>query len=95
MPWEAADAEKHTHLADTPARRRQWAHVSNAVLQRTGDEAAAIEAANGVLKKNPSMKGDEEKPKAAPSPKSAKPAKSNLGSGMKPHPSMRPHWSGK
>lgn len=56
MPWKPEDAIKHTHLAKTPAQQRQWSYVANGVLQRTGNEAKAIEAANGVLKTNPSKK---------------------------------------
>ena len=57
MPWsKPEDALKHTHLANTPARQRQWLHVANGVLQRTGNDKLAIETANGVLKKNPSHK---------------------------------------
>lgn len=57
MPWKPEDSIRHTRKADTPARARQWSHVANGVLARTGDEAAAIKAANEVLDKHPSMKG--------------------------------------
>jgi len=33
-------------------RKRQWSHVANSVLKRTGDEGAAVRAANGVVKKS-------------------------------------------
>jgi hypothetical protein len=60
MPWTAADAERHTHLADTPAKKRQWAHVANNVLQQTGDDARAIRAANAAVHehaaKDPAMR---------------------------------------
>jgi hypothetical protein len=96
MPWKHTDAQKHTHLADTPARQRQWSYVANGVLAKTGDEAQAIETANGVLKAHPSMK---EEPAHNSGSKSAPPAasvtarKSALGVGMKPH-SPAKHWSG-
>lgn len=32
MPWTAADAERHTKKADTPARQELWAKVANRVL---------------------------------------------------------------
>lgn len=57
MPWKPEDATKHTKRAQTAAQRRQWAHVANGVLARTGgNEAAAIKAADEVLKQHPSKK---------------------------------------
>jgi hypothetical protein len=56
MPWNPSDAISHTHLATTPARARQWAHISNAILKKTGDEARAIREANAALEKHPSKK---------------------------------------
>jgi hypothetical protein len=50
MPWTAADAERHTHLADTPTKKRQWAHVANATLERTGNDARAVRAANAAVR---------------------------------------------
>jgi uncharacterized protein YdaT len=49
MPWTAKDAEAKTKHANTPAKQRQWAHISNGILQRTGDEARAIREANAVM----------------------------------------------
>ena len=49
MPWTAADASKKTHKANTPKLRRQWAHVANGELAKTGDDALAIRAANSVV----------------------------------------------
>ena len=49
MPWSESDAKRHTKSARTPKQRRQWAHVSNAILRRTGDEARAIRGANAVV----------------------------------------------
>lgn len=50
MPWTAADAERHTHLANTAVKRRQWAHVANATLERTGNEGRAVRAANAAVR---------------------------------------------
>lgn len=49
MPWIAADAEKHTHKATTPALQALWAKVANDCLERTGDEGRAIREANAVV----------------------------------------------
>lgn len=49
MPWKPGDAAKHDRKADTPKKRRQWAHVANGVLARTGDEGLAVREANGVV----------------------------------------------
>jgi len=51
MPWTAKDASRHTKKAKSAKRKRQWAHVADSVLRRTGDEGAAVRAANGVVKK--------------------------------------------
>jgi len=50
MPWSAADAQKHTKMADTPKKRRKWAAVANQVLAETGDEGAAVRAANAAVR---------------------------------------------
>lgn len=50
MPWTPADAHRHTHKATSPTRQRQWDHVANAVLEKTGDEGLAVKEANGVVK---------------------------------------------
>jgi hypothetical protein len=52
MPWTDADAERHTHLADTPAKQKKWAAIANADLAEHGDDAQAIRTANGVLKRD-------------------------------------------
>ena len=49
MPWQPSDAERHTHQADTPKKRRQWRDVANQELQRFGDEGRAVRAANSVV----------------------------------------------
>lgn len=51
MPWTAEDALRHTKLATDKTSQRQWMHVANGVLSRTGDEGKAIEAANSVIEK--------------------------------------------
>ena len=50
MPWTSKDAHGHTHKAKSPVRQRQWEHVANGVLKRTGDEGLAVREANGVIK---------------------------------------------
>ena len=49
MPWTPADSKKHTKKANTPIKRRQWAHVADSVLKRGGDEGRAIREANAVV----------------------------------------------
>jgi hypothetical protein len=49
MPWKAKDAKASTQKAQTPSQKRQWAHVANAVLERTGDEGRAKREANAVM----------------------------------------------
>ena len=52
MPWTAKDATRHQKKAKSPKRKRQWAHVADSMLKRTGDDGAAIRAANAVVKKS-------------------------------------------
>ena len=49
MPWTTRDAYRHTKKASTPLLQRQWAHVANSALERTGDDALAIREANSVV----------------------------------------------
>lgn len=56
MPWKPSDAEKKTHKANTPAKKRQFAAVANKVLEDTGDDARAIRTANAAVKNHPSRK---------------------------------------
>jgi hypothetical protein len=49
MPWTPNDALKHTHKADSKAKKKLWAEVANKVLEETGDEARAIREANAVI----------------------------------------------
>jgi len=48
VPWSASDARSKTRKANTPKKRRQWSHVANAVLAKTGNEGRAIREANAV-----------------------------------------------
>lgn len=52
MPWTPRDAYSHTKKADSPAKQRQWAHVANAILEESGDEARAIREANAAVAKS-------------------------------------------
>lgn len=52
MPWTAKDASRHTKKAKSAKSKRQWSHVADSVLKRTGDEGRAIRAANSVVKKS-------------------------------------------
>lgn len=56
MPWSPKDASKKTHKADTPSKKRQWSHVADNVLSKTGDEGRAIREANAVVAKNKGKK---------------------------------------
>jgi hypothetical protein len=47
MPWNAADAIKHSKKAK--GKGSQWAAVANSVLKRSGDEGSAIRQANAVV----------------------------------------------
>lgn len=49
MPWATADATSHTKKANTPRLARMWRDVANAELNKHGDEARAVKAANGVV----------------------------------------------
>jgi len=51
MPWTAKDAGRKTKKAKSPKAKRQWAHVADAVLKKTGDEGRAIREANAVVKR--------------------------------------------
>ena len=52
MPWDKnSDAARHTHRAKSSKQRRQWRHVANSILERTGDEARAVRGANSVIKR--------------------------------------------
>ena len=51
MPYAPSDAKRHTKKANTPKKRRQFAHVANSALKRGASEGAAIRMANAVVKK--------------------------------------------
>lgn len=51
MPWSAKDATRFTKKARSPKAKRQFSHVANAVLAKTGDEGRAIRAANSAVAK--------------------------------------------
>ena len=50
MPWTANSAPRFTKKAKSPKAKRQWSHVADSTLARTGDEGQAIRAANAVAK---------------------------------------------
>lgn len=52
MPWKPQDAKRHTKKIRGRKKARQWSHVANSMLKRTGDEGAAIRAANAVAKRS-------------------------------------------
>jgi hypothetical protein len=54
MPWSPGDAARHDKKAASGKKARQWAHVANSVLKRTGDEGLAVREANGVVKRSKS-----------------------------------------
>lgn len=56
MPWLPSDAQSHTKKAQGLVAKRQWAHVADDELKRTGDEGLAVKAANGVIKKRGSVR---------------------------------------
>jgi hypothetical protein len=50
MPWTPSSGPKrHTKKANTPKKRRQWSHVANAILAKSGNEGQAIREANAVV----------------------------------------------
>jgi len=59
MPWTTKAARRHTRKARTPKSKRQWSHVANSMLKRTGDEGAAIRAANAVVARRKDKKMEE------------------------------------
>ena len=57
MPWNDKDATRHTHKAKSPKRKRQWRHVANSILERTGDEGRAVRGANAAIKNGKGASG--------------------------------------
>src|SRR6185312_5238825 len=49
MPWSPSDAARHTSHADTPEKRKAWAHIANGILKKTGDEGEAVRIANAYV----------------------------------------------
>lgn len=49
MPWNTSDVIHKTKKANTPKKKRQWVHIANNVLARTGKEGLAIREANGKM----------------------------------------------
>jgi hypothetical protein len=51
MPWSSEDASRFTKKARSSKAKRQFSHVANTVLAKTGDEGRAIRAANSAVAK--------------------------------------------
>lgn len=49
MPWTSADVPRFTKSAKSRKAKRQWVHVANSMLKRTGNESKAIRAANSAV----------------------------------------------
>lgn len=57
MPWKPEDAPRHDKDANTPKKRRQWAHIANSALKRALEkgepkkdaEVSAIRQASGTV----------------------------------------------
>ena len=56
MPWNAEDAHRHTHKANSSKKKRQWSDVANSMLKSGKSEGAAIRAANAVVGRSGSFK---------------------------------------
>jgi len=50
MPWTPKDASAKTRKASSPAKKKKWAGVANAVLKKSGDDGKAIRIANAAVK---------------------------------------------
>lgn len=51
MPWTESDANRFTKKADSPRKRRMWAHVANSALASGDSEGSAIKQANSAVKR--------------------------------------------
>jgi hypothetical protein len=52
MPWNAKAAKGFSKKAGkSKVASRQWAHIADSVLKKTGNEGLAIRTASGVVKK--------------------------------------------
>jgi len=49
MPWTPEDAQRHTHKADSKAKKQLWSQVANRVLKSSGDEGRAVREANAAV----------------------------------------------
>ena len=49
MPWGPNDAPSHTKKANSPQKRRQWAHVANNELNSGKSDKIAIMAADAAV----------------------------------------------
>jgi hypothetical protein len=56
MPWKSSDVSGKTKKAKSKKAKRQWTHVANSVLAKTGDEGRAIREANAVVKRRKKAK---------------------------------------
>jgi len=64
MPWTSADSKRFSKKASGNRNfSKQWSSVANSVLAKTGDDGAAIKAANGVIAKRASKDLDSTPPK--------------------------------
>ncbi len=64
LPWQAEDAPRHTHKADTLHLCRLWAEVANSVLAETGDEGRAVRSANAAVARARKQSRNEVEPEA-------------------------------
>jgi hypothetical protein len=51
MPWKPSQAHAKTHKANTPKKKRQWAHIADKLMAEGKSEAQAIREASGVVAK--------------------------------------------
>ncbi len=51
MPWSSRDSFEKTKKANTKSKKKKWAKVANAVLEKEGDEGMAIRIANASMNK--------------------------------------------
>ncbi len=49
MPWNAGDAHRHTHMANTPAKQHKWAAIAEGLRKKGMSESSAIRIANAAL----------------------------------------------
>jgi hypothetical protein len=93
MPWEPADALTHNKSATTAHKQKIWAAVANHTRETTGDDGAAVRAANSVLKhmsENPPAAN----PRTPAAGSSGKPTRVTARKSALGPRGMKPHWSG-